>query len=123
MYSFDQSPPNGWRLRSTLSGYAPSGVLVGGRRQRGFAGASFKPKNGLQTRTLSLRGAVPPPQLHWHQVQVWLWCSARGRAGSGARCQGAHCVGRLLLAILIRPIFSEPLLESDRELLESHRSI
>jgi len=29
--------PNGWR-------YAPSGVLVGGTRQRNFAGTRFKPR-------------------------------------------------------------------------------
>jgi hypothetical protein len=33
--------PNGWR-------YAPSGVLVGGTRQRRFAGINFKPRKVLE---------------------------------------------------------------------------
>jgi hypothetical protein len=49
--------PNGWR-------YAPSGVLVGGTRQRHFAGTNFKPRKLPDcpegVRTLSLRAAVPP---------------------------------------------------------------
>ncbi len=88
----EKKTPKGWC-------YAPSGVLVGGTRQRHFDRTSLNPETCLTAQRACARREVAVLPLHLHDLLAQITCGASMASALFAGDRVHAVLGRLLLSL------------------------